>query len=273
MTTVEMTGERIEESVIGNPVPARSLLPPTLWDRVVSVWLWTASIAWAAVVLPLTTFGCLIIGLDRMMPFQRLYTWGGLKAVGVDWHYVVDPKVDPKQAYLFAHNHTHLFDFLLLHNATPHYKLGVELEEHYKIPLYGWFMKARGGIAVKRGQKGQSAEVLAQAKKSTNLGRGILVFPEGTRTRDGRVGRFKTGSFFIARDLGIPVCPVTAVGAYDMMRKGSLIVRPAKVTMYVDAPIETAGLSDDELVALAERVQGIVGERLDAEWRSRGWKG
>lgn len=273
MTTATMTRDEDVAPDAENPVPARSLLPVTLLDRVVSVWLWTASIAWAVLVLPFTTVGCLIFGLDRMMPFQRLYTWGALKAAGIDWHYVVDPKVDPKQAYLFAHNHTHIFDFILLHNATPHYKLGVELEEHYKIPLYGWFMKARGGLAVKRGAKGQSAEVLAQAKKSTNLGRGLLVFPEGTRTKDGRVGRFKTGTFFIARDLGIPVCPVTAIGAYDMMRKGSLIMRPAKVTMYVDAPIETAGLSDDEVVALAERVQAIVGKRLDDEWRSRGWKG
>ena len=74
---------------------------------------------------------------------------------------------------------------------------------------------------------------------------------------------WKTGTFFIARDLGIPVVPVTAIGAYDMMRKGSLIMRPAKVTMYLDEPIETAGLSDDEVVALAARVQAIVGERLE----------
>jgi 1-acyl-sn-glycerol-3-phosphate acyltransferase len=259
--------------VAAAPVPARSLASPSLWDRAVSALLWGASLSLAAPVLPAMTLGCLLLGPDRTMPLQRFYSKWALRITGSRWRAVVHPKVDPSRAYLFAHNHTNHFDFILMHNATPHYKQGVELEEHFKIPFYGWFMKARGGIPVKRGQKGQSPEVLAHARREVDAGHAILVFPEGTRTVDGRVGRFRTGSFFIARDLGIPVCPVAVTGAFELMRKGSLMLRPAELTVYVDEPIETAGLSDDEVVALADRVQATVAGRIDAFWRERGWTG
>jgi 1-acyl-sn-glycerol-3-phosphate acyltransferase len=254
------------------PVPARSFRVPTLLDRAISVALWGVGLALAGPVLPAMAIGCVLFGPDATMPLQRWYAKWGLKATFSSWRAVVHPKVDASRPYLFAHNHTNHLDFILMHNATPHYKQGVELEEHFKIPFYGWFMKARGGIPVKRGQKGQGPEVLAHCQRELDKNHAILVFPEGTRSLDGRVGRFRTGAFFIARDLGLPVCPVTVTGAFDLMRKGSLMVRPAELTVYVDEPIETAGLTDDEVAALAERVQRIVGSRLDDYWREKGWR-
>lgn len=255
------------------PVPARSFARPTLAERLVSFGLWTMSVALAAPVLPAMTLGCLLFGPDATLALQRWYAKWGLKVTGSSWKAVVHPKVEAGRPYLFAHNHTNHFDFILMHNATPHYKQGVELEEHFKIPFYGWFMKARGGIPVKRGQKGQGPDVLAHCQRELDKNHAILVFPEGTRSLTGRVGRFRTGAFFIARDLGLPVCPVTVTGAFDLMRKGSMVLRPAELTVYVDEPIETKGLSDDEVVELTERVQRIVGARLDAYWRERGWNG
>lgn len=261
------------ETTPPTPVPARSLASPGLLDRVISAGLWGASLALAAPVLPAMTAGCVLFGPDATMPLQRWYAKWGLKVTGSSWKAVVHPKVDPNRPYLFAHNHTNHFDFILMHNATPHYKQGVELEEHFRIPFYGWFMKARGGIPVKRGQKGQGPDVLAHCQRELDKNHAILVFPEGTRTLTGRVGRFRTGAFFIARDLGLPVCPVAVTGAFELMRKGSLMLRPAELTVYVDEPIETAGLTDDEVVTLTDRVQGIVAARVDDYWRARGWPG
>ena len=88
--------------------------------------------------------------ISLTMPLQRWYAKWGLKVTGSSWKAVVHPKVDPGRPYLFAHNHTNHFDFILMHNATPHYKQGVELEEHFKIPFYGWFCVKFEHILVSR---------------------------------------------------------------------------------------------------------------------------
>ncbi len=131
-------------------------------------------------------------------------------------------------------------------------------------------MRARGTIGVRRGSQGQTPEIMANMRKEIAAGRSILAFPEGTRTLDGRVGKFRKGVFFIARDLGIPVVPVSVCGMYDVSRKGSWIVRPGhEVVVHVGAPIPTAGVPDSEIGALAERARAAVAEPVDAWLEAR----
>lgn len=256
------------------PVPAVSLARPTLREHVRSLAAWGLGIPFLATALPAITVACATLGVDRTLEAQRWYAGTQLKLTGCRWRAVVSPKVDPKRAYMFAHNHTNHYDFILMHNATPHYKQGLELESHFKIPFYGWFMKARGGIPVKPGKDGQSPAVMAHMRSEIAKGHSILVFPEGHRTLDGRVGPFRKGTFFIARDLGLPVCPVAVTGAYDLMRKGSMMIHPGQeLTVYVDDPVETAGLPDSAIPELAEHVRSVVAKRVDDYWRERGWPG
>ncbi len=256
------------------PVPAASLRAPTLRDHALSAAAWAAALPFFVSVVPAITLACATLGVDRTLAAQRWFAHTQLRLTGCRWRAVVSPNVDPRRAYMFAHNHTNLYDFILMHNATPHYKQGLELESHFDIPVYGWFMKARGGIPVKPGKDGQTPAVMAHMRREIERGHCILVFPEGHRTVDGRVGPFRKGTFFIARDLGLPVCPVTVTGAFDFMRKGSMMIRPGQeLTVYVDDPIETAGLPDAAVPELAERVRSIVAGRVDAYWREKGWPG
>jgi 1-acyl-sn-glycerol-3-phosphate acyltransferase len=256
------------------PVPSASLRPPTILDRAISALMWGMGLAWFVPLGPLMTITCATLGLDRSLPLQRLFAKWQVRLTGSRWRAVVHPKVDPKRPYVFVHNHTNHFDFVLMHNATPHYKRGLELESHFDIPIYGVFMRTRGGIAVKPGVKGQSPEVLAEMRAALRDGHAILTFPEGHRTIDGRLGKFRKGVFFLARDLGVPVVPVTVTGAYEMMRKGSLLIRPGHtLTCFVDEPIETAGMTDDEVAALTLRVHAQMSEHIDDYWRSKGWTG
>lgn len=255
-------------------VPAASFEPPTLGDHVRSLGAWTLAVPFLAATLPPISLACAALGLDPTLPAQRWYAGTQLRLTGSKWRAVVSPKVDPKRAYMFAQNHTNLYDFVYMNNATPHYKCGLELESHFKIPFYGWFMKVRGGIPVKPGKGGQTPAVLANIRRATERGHCILAFPEGHRTLDGRVGSFRKGTFFIARDLGLPICPVAATGAFDLMRKGSLMIRPGhEITVYVDEPIETKGLPDSAIPELAEHVRSIVAGHVDDYWREKGWPG
>lgn len=110
-------------------------------------------------------------------------------------------------------------------------------------------------------------------RRELSKGHSILGFPEGHRTLDGRLRSFRKGLFFLARDLGIPIAPVTVTGAFEMMRKGSLLIRPGHtITTHIDAPVETAGLSDADIPDLMARVHGMMGNHVDSYWAARGWK-
>ncbi|GAB4198310.1 MAG: hypothetical protein OHK0013_07310 [Sandaracinaceae bacterium] len=255
------------------PVPAASLVEPTLGDLLVSAGLWGVGLSY--LVPTLSTMGVLsaILGSDRIEWMNRWYCRTQIRLTGSRWKAVVDPAVDPKTPYMFAQNHTNHFDHVWIYDATPHFKQGLELESHFKYPVYGWFMKARGTIPVRPGKEGQTPEVLAHMQREIDKGHSILAFPEGHRTLDGRLRPFRRGVFFIARDLGLPIVPTTVTGAYDVMRKGSLVIRPGhEVTVYCDAPVPTKGLPDSAIPDLAEHVRSIMARRLDGYWQSRGWR-
>jgi len=242
-------------------------MTPVTWsDRAVSVGLWTSGLGWLVPMMTGMFALSMVVPPRRTDWLNRLYCLGQMKAVGARWRAVVDPSVDPERPYLFAQNHVNLLDHVSLYPATPHFKQGLELESHFKIPVYGWFMKARGTIGVRSGKQGQTPEIMANMRSEVARGHSILAFPEGTRTLDGRVGPFRKGVFYIARDLGIPVVPVSVTGMYSVLRKGSAIMRPGDVTVYVDAPIETAGVPDAEIGELAEAVRRVMEARVDAWW-------
>jgi len=242
----------------------------TVIAKAVSAGMWAAGLAWMVPMMALMMGLAVFVEPRRYDWLSRIYCRGQLLLTGARWRAVVDPAVREDQAYLFAQHHVNLLDHVTLYCATPHFKQGVELEEHFDIPVYGWFMKSRGTIPVRRGSQGQSQRIMDHMRSEVERGHSILAFPEGTRTVDGRVGDFRKGTFFIARDLGIPIVPVAVTGMFQVLRKGSWIMRPGfEVTVFCDAPIQTAGLSDDEIPALAERVRQVVADRVDAYWEGR----
>ena len=235
----------------------------TVKDRAISAALWAAGLGW---LLPWTSSMILLhktIGAKRMEPISRAFCWGQVKMTGARWKAVVDPAVRDDEQYLFAQNHINHFDFVTMYNSTKHFKQGLELETHFRYPFYGWFMKSRGTVPVpaKRAQRTQA--VREGIRQQIAMNNSVLIFPEGTRTVDGQVGPFRKGVFLIARDLGLKVIPTTVTGMYEVMQKGSLLLRPGKdVTVYCDAPVDFAGLSNDGVVAAMQKVRQTMVRRL-----------
>jgi 1-acyl-sn-glycerol-3-phosphate acyltransferase len=103
-------------------------------------------------------------------------------------------------------------------------------------------------------------------KKMARLVRGarsLIVFPEGTRSADGAVARFKAGLFFVAVDAGLPIVPVSIAGSRHVMRKGRLMTCPGRVTITIHDPISTEGMGRDGVRDLAERVRDVVRAAVD----------
>ncbi|HEX2677503.1 MAG TPA: lysophospholipid acyltransferase family protein [Polyangiales bacterium] len=243
------------------------LSPDTLLDRAVSAALWGAGVAWLVPMMGAQMLGHRALGPERMGWLERLYTRGQVLLTGSRWHAVVDPAIDPARPYMFFQNHVNHFDHCTMYAATPHFKQGVELEEHFHYPVYGAFMRSRGTIPVRRGSLKDFIDLREQMRAEYQAGHSLLVFPEGTRTLTGKLGELQKGVFRIAQEIGAPIVPVTVTGMYRVMRKGSLLIRPGyDVTVYCDAPIETAGTSRRDVPELMERVRSVMSARLDAYW-------
>jgi 1-acyl-sn-glycerol-3-phosphate acyltransferase len=249
------------------PVPLKRVGP---LDYVVSVLLWIIGLLWIVPMMTLMMLVSVVIPSDRTEWLSRLYTRVQVALTGSRWRAVVHPKVDPNTVYMFMQNHTNHFDHVVMYTSTPHFKQGIELEKHFSYPIYGWFMKKRGTIPVRRGEAGAKEHMLARMREEVQKGHSILAFPEGTRTRSGRLSPLKTGLFFAARDLGLAIVPVSVTGMYEVMRPGSLLIRPGyTVTVHVGEPIPTAGVKDAEIPRLMQRVSDALAQPIDAYWEER----
>lgn len=247
--------------------PSVELRRDGVLDLAVSGGLWALGLAWLAPMMALQMALYRKVPPDRLQWLERLYTRGQVALTGSRWRAVVDPAIDPKQPYAFFQNHVSHIDHCTLYHATPHFKQGVELDEHFRYPVYGTYMRSRGTIPVARDSLSGLRELHRRMREEVQRGHSLLVFPEGTRSLDGHLGELQAGVFRIVQQIGVPIVPVTVTGIYRVMRKGSYLIRPGyDVTVYCDAPIETRGTSRKDLPDLIERVRSTMQARLDAYW-------
>jgi 1-acyl-sn-glycerol-3-phosphate acyltransferase len=254
-----MTTSRVEKS------------PKSLPEKIVGLSMWAPGVAWLTSVMSTLMVVQRFVPSDRLEWLTRIYTRGQIAVSGSRVRYVVHPGVDPKRVYMFAQNHVNMLDHCTCYAGTPHFKQGIELAKHFEVPFYGWFMRQRGTIPVYRDGKEGVRKLVEGVRAETERGHSILVFPEGTRTLTGRVGKFQSGSFRVAHKLGLPIVPVAVTGMFEVMRKGEPYINPGhQVVVYFDEPVETKGLDEHEIPALVERIQRTVASRVDAYYAARG---
>jgi 1-acyl-sn-glycerol-3-phosphate acyltransferase len=240
-------------------------VPPTegLFKKGIGLAMWVPGFSFLATMMGTMMVVQRFVPSDRIEWLTRFYTSGQLKVIGTRVNYVVHPEIDPKRTYMFAQNHVNMIDHCTMYAGTPHFKQGMELASHFEMPFYGWFMKQRGTIPVFKDKKGPQ-RLLESVRSEVDRGHSILVFPEGTRTRNGRVGPFKSGLLRIAHQLELPIVPVAVTGMFEVMRKGEPYIHPGlRVTVYLERPVETKGVPVSELPKLVESVQRTVAKRVD----------
>ena len=173
------------------------------------------------------------------------------------FHIREDPRHDPSRVCLYVMNHTSALDGPVAVGALPHPFCGIENAGHLLLPGYGWLMRLANAIPVHKGI-GRTAKLINAAKDRVTRGISILAFPEGHRTVDGKVRPFRKGVFFMARAVGIPIVPVAVRGLRRVLPKGTLLLTPGKVEVYIGPPIETEGLTDAQVVELVEQSRSII---------------
>lgn len=171
----------------------------------------------------------------------KLSLWAssvGYRLAGVRIRAVGRDQIEDGRAYLFLSNHASNLDppiitFLLNQRISI-----IAKQELFKIPFFGRAMRASGLISVDRSNRKAAAESVGEAVHLLQSGRAMLVFPEGTRSPDGRLLPFKKGPFRLAMEAGVPVVPITIVGSYEAWPKGRMSLRAGKVVVYFHPPID-----------------------------------
>jgi 1-acyl-sn-glycerol-3-phosphate acyltransferase len=161
---------------------------------------------------------------------------------------------------LYAANHQSLYDIPILFCSIPRQLRIVAKASLGRVPFVGWHLILAGHLLVNRERPGPA--ILKRMRRLAAEHASLIVFPEGTRSRDGSVGRFKGGVFLLAIEHGLPIVPVTIDGSRHVMERGRLTVRPGRVIVTIHDPVPTADLGRDDARDLADRVRDIIERRV-----------
>ncbi len=186
----------------------------------------------------------------------RAWSWLILKTTGVTVSVNGLERLDRSRSYVFASNHQSIYDIPILFAALPFQLRIIAKASLGRIPFMGWHLRRTGHVLVDRAKP--AAGVVKKMARLVAAGHSLIVFPEGTRSTDGRVGRFKGGSFLIALDAALPVVPISVQGSRHVMFRGRLMVCPGHVTVTVHEPIETVNVPREGVRDFSSRVHDVV---------------
>jgi 1-acyl-sn-glycerol-3-phosphate acyltransferase len=197
----------------------------------------------------------------------RTWGWLILATTGVRVTVIGLERLDPAQTYVFASNHQSIYDIPVIFTSLPFQLRIIAKASLGKFPVLGWHLQRTGHMLIDR-KKPDPVRFFNWANGLASNGLSLIIFPEGTRSRDGAVGPFKAGSLYPAVQAGLSIVPVSVVGSRHVMRKGELTTKPGDVTLIVHDPIATEAAPEPDMRkvrALATRVREIVRPPVEEE--------
>jgi 1-acyl-sn-glycerol-3-phosphate acyltransferase len=164
--------------------------------------------------------------------------WGpaGLRLAGVRLEVTRDAPL-PEGPAIYVSNHESILDIWALFMAIPRNLRFVAKAELFKIPIFGWYLRLAKFVPVDRANLARAVSALKAAGEIVRSGVSLVVFPEGTRSADGRIRPFKKGPFVLAVEAGVPVVPVAIAGAAARVRKGRVEVTPGTIRIAIGGPV------------------------------------
>ena len=213
-------------------------------------------------ILPLLVLWSLIAGdvtfmYNRFLEGLRI----GLRIAGIRVH-VEGLENIPQGVCIFASNHASNLDPVALTPNIPRRISLLAKKEVFKIPVLSKAIRMAKIVPVDRGDSEAAAESVDLAIKYLKEGLSFCVYPEGTRSRDGRLLPFKRGTFVMAIRAGVPVVPVSLAGTQNLMRKGDWLIYPGEVTVRFGPAVATTGYGMEQREELRRTVQNLVADGL-----------
>jgi 1-acyl-sn-glycerol-3-phosphate acyltransferase len=199
----------------------------------------------------------------RVYRISQIWSWLIIKFSGITVTVEGLNRLDPRRQYLFVVNHQSNFDIPVLVQALPQFQLRwIAKKELLWIPFFGWALWAAKHITVDRADALDALKSLKLAKQRIAAGISVVVFPEGTRSTDGKLLPFKRGGFLLALKSKTPIVPVTINGTGKLLARGEWRVRPGTIDVTIGAPIAAADFRPGGLRGLSAQVQEIIAANL-----------
>jgi 1-acyl-sn-glycerol-3-phosphate acyltransferase len=215
-----------------------------------------ALLIWLVTVL----FDRRLVVLHRFTCFwASLYSW--LNPV---WRVHVEgrERIDPAAAYVMVANHQSLLDILVLFRLFVHFKW-VSKIENFRVPCIGWNMRLNRYIPLRRGDKESIEQMMTACEQTLREGSSIMMFPEGTRSVDGRLKAFKHGAFTLALRVGAPILPIIVEGtAAALPKRGFVLQGRHAIRIRVLDAIPYARFASLSVEALTEHVRAVIAAEL-----------
>lgn len=190
----------------------------------------------------------------------RAWSWLILATTGVQVQVTGLERVTPGETYVFISNHQSIYDIPVIFALLPFQLRIIAKESLGKFPFLGWHLRRAGHLLVDR-RNPDRAGILSRWRRLVSDRVSLIIFPEGTRSPDGRVGRFRGGSFLLALEAGLTIVPLSISGTIQVMKKGQLTTRPGHVRLIVHAPVPAPKIENPTVAdarELAARIEAIV---------------
>ena len=207
---------------------------------------WTAFLTALLLLVHLLTLG---LWDATMLVGRYLWTPPLLKLGGVDLIHDGGKNLSPDQPYVAVGNHQGVLDILGMYVALQRQPIRfIAKEILFYVPIFGWYLWLAGYVSVDRGSRAKAFKSLDRAAERIHSSKStIVVFPEGSRSPDGQVKRFKKGAFVLALRAQVPVVPVAIQGSYEAFNKSDWRINPGStIRMRVLEPIPTEGMTMDD---------------------------
>ena len=195
--------------------------------------------------------------------FREIGSW--VPSINPAWHVEVGG-VEPSalaHPYVVVSNHQSLADIPVI-SKLPWEMKWVAKQELFDLPVMGWLMKLAGDISVDWKDPNSRSSVIRRARRVLERGCSVMFFPEGTRSKDGRIKQFHDGAFRLAIRAGVPVLPLAVDGTMNAIPKHGWKFSRADVRLDVLPPVPTDGLTEDDVPALRDRVRQLIVDHVAA---------
>jgi 1-acyl-sn-glycerol-3-phosphate acyltransferase len=249
----------------------KKLLTNLIYPLYIPVWILILVIS-TVVIGPILILILFIPHLDRGAKFTYrylavLWAWINLTSTGVRVRVIGKEKIDKDKSYIVMTNHQSNLDVLALATRLPLQLRWIAKRELMKVPIFGFAIKRLGMIIIDRKNPEKAHESMKSAGEKMKSGLSIIIFPEGTRSKDGKLLEFKKGGFVMALQTKTPILPITINGSRFCLPKGGLFsLRPGTIQMIIHDIVDVAGLTVEDRDRLSEKVREVIEGGLDLSY-------
>lgn len=185
--------------------------------------------------------------------WARLFCWLNFVSVSVKGR----ENINPGTSYVFTPNHQSAYDIFSIYGYLGHNFRWMMKQSLRTIPFVGWACARSGQIFVDNSSVSATRRTMSEAEKQLSGGMSLVVFPEGARTWDGNMRRFKKGAFKLAQEFRLPIVPVTIEGAFEVMPRFKKLPLPGHITLTIHAPIAPPA-DEHDITRVMDEVYGVV---------------